>query len=323
MDYKPLNYRNLNLADNTFMPNTVKSYNNKTFYYWARSLFQRACSTIIFDEIPDAWDGAPRDFLYYCLFRFGFVGVFKLPELGETFNPCTLNGYNWFYQPTNILVTNPTLSKFNNGESSLNLEIGKDCELLRLTPDYMGIWDIIAYYAEKISTLDVALNTALINSKVGKILSASNKSGAETIKKALDLINRGEPACVIDKTIEIDAQTKESPINALEFDVARNYISDKLLNDFQTLINNFDTEIGIPTLPYQKKERMITSEAESKIVDSTSRSVVWFDVLQSSIENIKILYPDIKLSVKLRYPQNIEKDGDDNGIRENDFNRFD
>ena len=88
---------------------------------------------------------------------------------------------------------------------------------------------------------------------------------------------------------------------------------------FRSLINNFDAEIGIPTLPYQKKERMVTSEAESRTIDSTSRSLVWFDTLNSSIEKIKELYPDIKLSAKLRYPTNTE--GTDNEYSENDFNR--
>ena len=52
MDYVPLNYRQLNIADNMFMPNTVKSYNNKTFQFWARALFQRACSVFEF-EVPE------------------------------------------------------------------------------------------------------------------------------------------------------------------------------------------------------------------------------------------------------------------------------
>ena len=316
MDYKPLNYRNLNIAENTFMPNTVKSYNNRTFNYWARSLFQRACSTIIFDKIPEAWEGAPKDFLYYCLFRYGFVAVFDLPEYGITFNPCTLSGYNIYYQFTNAIISNPAIEK------GLNLEIDKECALLRLTPDYMGIYDIIAYYAEKISTLDVALNTALINSKIGMVLAAKTRNAALGLQMALDKINRGEPAVILDKTIVDDAQTHEDPFQLIDRDVGRNYISDRLLNDFQTLINNFDTEIGIPTLPYQKRERMVTSEAESKIIDSTSRSVVWFDTLTASIDNIKKLYPDINLSAKLRYdPEEMKAGDNENGISENDFDR--
>lgn len=314
MDYIPLNYRELNIVDNLFMPNGIKSYNNKTFAYWARSLFQRACSTIEFTT-PEEWKGAPKDFLYYCLFKFGFAAVFYKNEYGYVFNPCTLSGYDIYYQFTHALISNPALK----GKKDLKLKIGTDCELLRLTPDYHGIWDIIAYYAEKISTLDVALNTSLINSKMGLLVGAKNRSGSEALKKALDKINRGEVACIVDKTILDDDKTKDTPFQLLLTDVKRNYITTELLNDFQTLINNFDAEIGIPTLPYQKKERMVTSEAESRQIDSTSRSLVWFDTLTSSIEKIKELYPEIKLEAKLRYPTNTE--GTENEYSENDFNR--
>ena len=55
---------------------------------------------------------------------------------------------------------------------------------------------------------------------------------------------------------------------------------------------------------------MVTSEAESRIIDSTSRSIVWLETLLSSIDNIKNLYPDIRLDVSLRYKedeQNVEQ----------------
>lgn len=315
MDYKPLNYRELNIADNSFMPNTVKSYNNKTFCYWARSLFQRACSTIKF-TVPEEWEGANLDFLYYCLFRYGYVAVFYRSYYGFVFNPCTLNGYNIYYQYTNAKISNPALKY----KQELDLSIGKDCALLRLTPDYTGIWDIIMYYAEKISTLDVALNTSLINAKVGMILGAKNRASAEALKKALDKINRGEPAVIVDKTIVDDQQTHDTPFQLLDREIKRDYITTDLLNDFQTLINNFDAEVGIPTLPYQKKERMVTSEAESRTIDSTSRSIVWFETLKSSIKTIKKLYPGITLDVDLRYKINSEG-GDNNEYSENDFNR--
>lgn len=315
MDYKPLNYRNLNIKENLFMPNTIKSYNNKTFAYWARALFQRACSTIIFDNIPENWKGSPMDFLYYCLFRFGYVSVFNTAEYGTIFNPCNLSGYNVFYQPTKCNISNPAI------DESLELEIGTDCELLRLTPDNMGIYDIIAYTAEKISTLDVSLNTTLINAKVGYIVAAKNRNAAEGLKMALDRINRGEAAVVLDKTINDDSTTHDTPFQVMDNDIKGHYLGTELLTDFQTLINNFDTEIGIPTLPYQKRERMVTSEAESKIVDSTSRSVVWLDTLNASIEKIKKLYPEIKLTARLRYDPEEIKGDNANGISENDFDR--
>ena len=54
------------------------------------------------------------------------------------------------------------------------------------------------------------------------------------------------------------------------------------LEDFRTILHNFDTEIGIPTLPVEKKERMITDEANSLRVDAISRSEVWLNTFNES-----------------------------------------
>ena len=227
------------------------------------------------------------------LFRFGFLAVSYNDQYGYFFQPCTLAGYNFYYQPTRALITNP--------EYSAQLQIGTECELLKLTPDYIGIWDIISYYAEKLSLLDNAINMSLINTKFAFFFGAKNKSAANAIKKMLDLVNKGEPAVVYDQRILSETREKDSPFHFLERNnMHENYITTDQLRDFQTIINNFDAEIGIPTIPYEKKERMVDSEASSRIVDSQSRIKVWYKTLSSSFDEIKRLYPDITLSVSLR-----------------------
>ena len=67
---------------------------------------------------------------------------------------------------------------------------------------------------------------------------------------------------------------------------ASDYITDKLLADHSTLINNFDAEIGIPSVPFEKKERLVTAEADSRKLDSTARARTWLDTLTASCEII-------------------------------------
>lgn len=302
MRYLPLNYNQINVAAGTYTPSMVKSFNNRTFAYWERSLFQRACSVMEFD-LPEDWDGSIRDFFYFCLFKYGFVAISKNDEYGYFFQPCALNGFNFYYQPVEAIISNPKMQK--------TLQIGKECELLKLTPDYMGIWDIICYYAEKLSVLDNAINMSLINNKFAFLLGARNKTAGEALKKMLDKINKGEPAVIYDLKLLNDPTDKEQPFQEWRRDdLKSSYLTTDQLKDFQTILNNFDTEVGIPTIPYEKKERMVTSEAESRIIDSTSRSIVWIETLLSSIDNIKDLYPDIRLDVSLRYKedeQNVEQ----------------
>ena len=178
--YTPLNYQQLNIGAGKNSPSPVKAYNNVTFAYWERSLFQRACNVLDF-TLPDDWRGSIKDFFLYCLYRNGYVVISKDAKHGQYFQPCTVSGIDFYYQPTRAIIANPDLH--------VELKLHKDGELLKLTPDYMGVWDIITYYAEKLSSLDNAINMSIINNKFAFILGAKNKPAAEAIKKVLDLIN--------------------------------------------------------------------------------------------------------------------------------------
>lgn len=304
--YLPFNYEQLNLMAGTYFPSQVKPYNNQAFVFWQRALFQRACSTIIID-VPEDWK-RHRDLLYWSLFAYGFCGVFDLPEFGKCFNPVTLSGYNFYYEPTLAILANPAM----NAGSKHEFEIGKDCEIIKLTPDYKGIFDIISYYAEKLASMDCAINTAIINTKFAYIVGAKNKAAGETLKKIFDKVSKGEPAVFFDSKLANDPNSKDEPWQALFRDnLKQSYIITDLLRDFQTVLNDYDCEVGIPTIPYEKKERMVTSEAESRQIDATSRSIIWFEELErtTKLANEFLNLGSEGIKVSLRY--NMEGGADD------------
>lgn len=299
--YFPLNYEKINIGAGTYNPSPVKAYNNQTFNYWYRWLFQRATSVFDF-TLPEEWQGKRKDFFLWCLFKYGFVAITYTDKFGYIFQPCTLSGYDLYYQPTRAIVTNPVYKA--------ELKVGTDCELLKMTPDYFGVVDIIAYYAEKLSTLDGAINMSLINNKFAFMLMAKNKPMAEALKKVMDKINKGEPTIIVDQKVFNDKIDGEEPWQFLDRpNLKQSYITTEQLQDFNTILNNFDAEIGIPTIPYQKKERMVTSEAESRILDSSAKSIVWYECMESSIKTIHEIYPDLTLDVKMRYSDNKIEDG--------------
>lgn len=293
--YVPMNYEQINLQAGMYSPSPVKNRNNKSFDYFVRSLFQRA--TTVFEwELPEEWDGKTKDFFLYCLFRFGYIVISDFEQFGLGFQPCGLSGYNFYYQPSKALVANPALKE------SLTLELGKDGQLLKLTPDYRGIWDILEFYAEKLSLLDNAINMSLINNKYAFFLGARNKTAGMALKKMLDLVNKGEPAVVWDMKLLNDPTDKEMPFQEWKREHLKDsYLTTDQLLDFHTILNDFDAEVGIPTVPYQKKERMVTDEANAKLADGKARSVTWYETIQGSINEIKQLYPDITLSCSMRY----------------------
>ena len=291
--YLPLNYNQINLLSGTYQPSPVKNRNNKSFDYFVRSLFQRA--TTVFEwELPENWDGNVKDFFLYCLFRFGYVAISDFEKFGIGFQPCGLSGFNFYYQPTTAVIANPAL------DTSLELEISKECELLKLTPDYMGVWDVIEYYAKKLSLLDEATDMSLINNKFAFFIGAKNKAAGQGIKKMLDLVNKGEPAVVWDMKIMNDPTDKDVPFQEWKRDINEK-LTTELLTNYQTIISDFDAEIGIPSNGFEKRERMITDEANIKQADGKARSVTWYETVESSIPKIKKLYPNIRLSCEMRY----------------------
>lgn len=307
--YAPLNYDQINEIAGQYSPSQIKAYNNESFAFWERSLFQRACSTIEFN-VP--WLGKTKNFLLYCLWKFGYVAVFDHNVYGLSFQPATLNGFNFYYQPTEAIISNPAYQD--------RLVIGNNCELLQLTPDYFGTWDIISYYAKKLSELDKAINISIINNTTPNILGAKNKSAAAALKKVVDEINKGTPIVVYDKIIDSSDLDGQSPFESLMREhIKESYITTDQLRDFQTILNNFDTEIGIPTIPYEKKERMVSSEVDSRIIDSQSRATIWVDCLNSSMSLINQMF-NTSMSATLRF--NPEKIGGDSDVNnENDSTR--
>lgn len=303
MSYIPMNYEQINVRAGTFSPSPVKAVNNKTFNYWVRALFQRACSVIKFDLI-DEWEDDKKDLFYYCLFKYGYVATFNSNEFGKSFQPCSLYGFDFYYRPTKAIISNPALKQ------SLELSIGDECAILKLTPDYRGIWDVLEYYASRLSELDNAINMSIINNKFPFILFPRNKAAAEALKKVMDKVNSGEPIVVADKLLLNDKTDKESPFQFWDREhLKQGYLTTDQLQDLQTVLNSFDNEIGIPTVPYEKKERMVTSEADSRKLDSVARATVWIETLNRGFKDVnKLFKSDMSASLRFNYSQEVLAD---------------
>lgn len=304
--YLPFNYEQINVMAASYNPSCVKAYNNEVFDFWERALFQRALS-IMDISLPDDWStGGIDDLFYYCLFSIGYLAIFNTPEFGTTFQPCNLSGIDFYYRPTRALITNPAVPR------GLDLKIGEECAILKLTPDYMGIRDITGYYAEKLACLDNAINMSLINNKYAFMLGAKNRAAGEALKKMLDLVNSGQPAVIFDRKIADSAgQGDASPFQVWDQgNLKEKYLTSDQLQDFRTILHNFDTEVGIPSLPAEKKERMITDEAQALTADATSRSKIWLKSINSSAREVNEMF-GIQISARLTYEEGGVSNEDD------------
>lgn len=308
LNYAPYSYSELNLVNGTYTPSETHNADDFNYWYWFRCLFQRATS-IIDIKLPETFRAEDIDFFYYCLFKYGYVVFFNSTNFGFCFQPCTLNGFDFYYQPTDAIVTNPALI------DSLELKIHQNCELLKLTPDYLGVWDIIDYYAKKLANMSTSFDMTVENSKVAFVLSGKTKSAIQTLKKIVDKISQGITTIVFDARVVKPSEDVE-PFTWLTRNAKDSYVGNQLLQDFQTVLNMFDREIGIPTIPYEKKERMVDFESKSAIIDSSSRLATWMKTLQASIDDVNQMFnTNISFDARLDDIEsllNIDAGGDDN-----------
>ena len=288
------NEQTIELLESFKVPNTYWKNGTKEYKYWFRSLLQKIDSSIIFDGLPAGWN---NDFFMICLWALGRVCVFKpdaelLTSQGAkfvvdnvaVFQPCTLSGYDFYYQPNKAIVSNPVM----NGSKTFT--IGDTCELIKLTPDYCGIFDIIDYYATKLAEISKGIDVGLINAKMPVILTASSDAQAETLKKVYDKVQAGESLVIWgDETDAGEVIPRKNAFEEWTQDYKKTYLVHNLLEDMQIILDSFYVEIGLP-VAIEKKERIITSEADFASAQSQARISCWLETLKESLVKVNKMF---------------------------------
>ncbi len=275
--------------------------------YYDRWLLQKAMS--VFDwKIPGNWD---LNYFLTHLYIDGYICIAKIEPLGVIPQVATIGMYNIYYNPAKMRIANPLLPKEN-----YELEIGKECELLQLTPDYRGILDCVNEYSEMLANATCAVNTNLYNSRLAYIFYAENKAQADSFKKMYDEIGTGVPAVMVDKKLKkVDAAGNEiTPYEPFNASLKSNYITTDLLEDIRRIEHLFAQKVGLPNTNSEKKGDMTTDEVNKTDVESIANCVIWKELIDKSIERIKTLYPDITLECNWRFPNPINSGFDDDII---------
>ena len=298
----PVLYDFENLYNSRQNPSTIHTQNTGLFNYYGSYLFKKILSVFKFEGLPGTW---AENYFKSILFGDGFITVFKHPEYGVIPQNCSLSDtYSIFYQPKRVIVANPVL------KSSLELEVGIDCEIIKIQPDYRSVLDIVSFYADMLAVSAEAMGMNLLNTKVSYVFMAENKAQAETFKKAYDRLASGDPFVVIDKSL----MNEDGSVNwqMFEQNVGQNYIVDRVLNDMKTIEDQFNTKIGIPNANTQKRERLISSEVESNDIDTSALINVWLETMRKDIERVNDHY-DLDISVSYRYEDYMKKEDEGDG----------
>lgn len=284
---KAVSYDFINLYNAARSPSTVHVKNTRLRNYFRKYLMQKAISVFKWN-IPEEWD---KDYFLYTLYGMGFIAILNTDRYGTICQQCSPGGYNLYYRPSYVIVTNPLIRE------TLTLNIDEDCVLLKLQPDYSSICDIVGYYADQLALCAEAMGVNLVNTKSGVVFQADTKAAAETYKKMFDNLSEGDPAVVIGKKMMSD----DGKPNWFPFtqDIKQSYITSDVLSDMRKIEAMFDTDIGIPNANTDKRERLIADEVNANNVETATRCELWLETLRKGLEKANNMF-NLSLTVDWR-----------------------
>lgn len=289
----PAAYDYMNVYNASLQPSTVHVSNTGLSFYFQRYLLQKILSVFEFENIPKHWS---KSYFEYTLFIFGFCAVVKTDKYGVIPQHCGLYGYNVFYQPTNVIISNPLL------KGILQPKIGTECSLIKMQPDYGSCWDIVSHYADLMALSIEALGVNLVNSKLAYVFACESKNAAESFKKMYDQIASGETASFVDKNL-FD-ENGDPRWMTFSQNLKQNYIADEILQDLAKLDSRFNTDVGIPNVNIAKKSGVSDNEIASNNIDTKAKASLWLETIREGLEETNRLF-NLDISVKLRFNESM------------------
>jgi hypothetical protein len=258
------------------------------FMFFKKYLLEKVMSVFEF-ELPEMWD---KNYFLYSLFLNGYLAVVNTDKFGVICQHCGLRGYNIYYNPTHAIIVNPLLTGI------LEPKINTQCSLIKLQPDYSGISDIVNYYADNMAMTAESCEMNIMNSKLSFLFAVRGKSQAESMKKILDDVMRGELGVFYDEKLKIG--DGNIPLDFFNNDLKKNFIAPELQDTLRRWEEMFCNEVGIPNTRSDKKERMIVDEVNSNNIECFTKVELWLETLKEGVEKTNRMF-NLNLNVKLRH----------------------
>ena len=289
----PFDYQTLNYYNASRSPSTVHVKNTRLRRFFRKYLFQKAISVFKW-QLPEEWD---NDYFLYTLFGMGYIAIVDTDQYGVICQGGALGGYNLYYRPSYIMITNPLI------QGTITANIDTDCALIKLQPDYSSIMDLVGYYADQLALAAESMGINLLNVKSGTVFGAESKAKAESYKKMYDTLSDGDPAVVIDKKL-LDDTGKPTWFPFTQH-IKESYVVTDILSDMRKIEAMFDTEIGIPNANTDKRERLITDEVNANNTETATRCELWLETLRKGIDKANKMYK-LNIEVGWRVNPNIQ-----------------
>lgn len=287
----------------TLCGNFDGTFSTDVMTYWERSFFQRLRGLISFEGLPEAapgqigWD---YDAFLYQLFRTGFATVFQSKTYGVVIQPAHPTGYGLQFQPRGMQISTPF---FNFPRP---LEIGTECAVIKLTPDYQGTWDLVTKYAKEMQYAEVAIRQSALNARFAYAAFAKDDKQKRSLEGIFNRLANGQPGIIVNTDLKKEMSSKSGdsdytlPIMQFDRDLSKNFILPDLMEFRRNILCDFYRELGVSVQP-NKKERMVVAESTAADAETFNRREVWRITLEKSLEIVNKMY-SLNITFKMVEP---------------------
>lgn len=252
------------------------------------------------------WEGLPAGIqerhIERELFEHGFTSFFKHPKMSFLTLPCQQNGQmNVYGDPLGYRATGFAFSHDFEAEDGVIIENNK----LRVpTKDY------ILFYVNKITEAERTMD---VNVKANKtpVVVVCDEKDVLSFKQIFKQVDGNAPAIFADRSLSLE--------NIMSLDLKAKFLGKELMDYKKTVENELLTFLGIDNVPVEKKERLITDEAESnnQLIDSFAE--LQLEARQRACEEINAKY-GLNITVQRREvihnstDENVDDEGGDDDV---------
>ena len=210
-----------------------------------RYMLSRTQSMFEYSGLPDS---IPARMLELYLQVNGFVGIYSHQGTMYAFFGGLGGVPDEYYRPTILTIANPALNL------SINAKIHEDCEIILNDSMVTGLMPMFRQYATALVENELSMNIATINSRIIKLLSASDDRTKLSAEKYLRDIEDGKPG-VIAETAFFDG-IRAQPYG----DTGGTQSIKNLIEHEQYLKASWWNELGLNSNYNMKRETLTDSE---------------------------------------------------------------
>ena len=247
------------------------------------------------------WEGLPAGIqprhIEKLLFQYGQGCFFRAPGMDFMVLECEHGG--------NVNVYGDPLWYRVHGFNYQHKVSADDCVIIRNNLLGLATRDLLLHYVNKLAEAERTMDVNIKASKTPFIFACDDKD-VMTFKRIFQQVDGNVPAIFADRNINLDSMTA--------FQTGVKFLGNELMDYKRSVESDLLTFLGQDNTPVDKKERLITDEAESNNQLIASFADLQLEARKKACEEINTLF-GLSISVKRREPvekpvQTVEKEGD-------------